>query len=278
MKIKVWGVRGTIPTTSTDTRKYGGNTSCVAAEADDWLLILDAGSGIQNLNRELAGSSKRIDILLTHLHIDHIQGLGVFAPLFNPEADIHIWGPAGTSQDLRTRLGRYFSPPLFPVYFRNLRCKLELHEIGNSEFTIGPFSIKSLYVFHPGPTVGYRIEYNQKAFTYLPDHEFALSSLAPLVKDRKWMSGSELAWRADLLLHDAQYTIEEYAARKGWGHSAMAHTIQFAMANEVKKLLMAHHDPLHNDDELEELYQKLQNQFKGKLPFELAAEGSVYAV
>ena len=124
MNITLRGVRGSIPTTSPDTKEYGGNTSCVEVEQDGWLLVLDAGSGIQNVNMNAYLNTSRVDILLTHLHMDHIQGLGFFRPLFNPATEVHIWGPASTTQSLRARLGRYFSPPLFPVYYRDLNCRL----------------------------------------------------------------------------------------------------------------------------------------------------------
>ena len=124
MKITLWGVRGSIPTTRPDTKEYGGNTSCVDIEHDGTILVLDAGSGIQGLNLSPHLENNRVDILLTHLHIDHIQGLGFFNPLFNSSKEVHIWGPASKTQSLRSRLGRYFSPPLFPVYFINLICKL----------------------------------------------------------------------------------------------------------------------------------------------------------
>src|ERR687889_480757 len=113
MNISLRGVRGSIPTTSPNTSKYGGNTSCVEVEAEGWQLILDAGTGIQHVNQGDKKSDKRFDILLTHLHIDHIQGLGFFNPVFDPSAEVHIWGPVSNTQSLRGRLGRYFSPPLF---------------------------------------------------------------------------------------------------------------------------------------------------------------------
>src|SRR5687767_13266620 len=146
MTITLQGVRGSIPSTHPETKGYGGNTSCVEVVAEGWRLVLDAGSGIQNIRKDPAITSKRVDILLTHLHMDHIQGLGFFKPLFNPSEEIHIWGPASKTVSLRNRLGRYFSPPLFPVYFRNLTCRLFLHEVEDSHFTIGPFSIQSCYV------------------------------------------------------------------------------------------------------------------------------------
>jgi phosphoribosyl 1,2-cyclic phosphodiesterase len=274
MNITLWGVRGSIPTTTPDTAAYGGNTSCVEVDADDWLLVLDAGSGIQSLNRSPNIKKNRIDILLTHLHIDHIQGLGFFGPLFNPSAEVHIWGPAGNSLSLRVRLGRYFSPPLFPVYFRNLACKLILHEIEKTSFTIGPFDIQSDYVIHPGPTVGFRIQHSRGVFTYIPDHEFSLGYNLDKGKDVKWISGSGLASGADLLMHDAQYTKEEYQLKQGWGHSSMEDAIEFARLNKVKKLLLTHHDPMRTDDQLNLLQKELQETHSTSVDFNMAIEGS----
>lgn len=270
MNITLHGVRGSIPTTSPDTKKYGGNTSCVEVEADGWRLILDAGSGIQTV--QPGQGRKRVDILLTHLHIDHIQGLGFFRPLFDPAAEIHIWGPASSSLSLRGRLGRYFSPPLFPVYFRNLNCALTLHEIDDSAFEIGPFTIQSCYVIHPGPTVGYRIRHHLGTVAYLPDHEPAMGRDG-LLSDRKWLSGSDLAYEADLLLHDAQYTAEEYENRVGWGHTSINDALKFAALNRVKHLLLTHHDPSRSDAELDQLYQQLIRSAPENLQVAMAYEG-----
>lgn len=275
MNITLWGVRGSIPTTNPNTKQYGGNTSCIEVDADGWLLVLDAGSGIQGLNGSANVKNTRIDILLTHLHMDHIQGLGFFGPLFNPACEIHIWAPAGNSQSLRARLGRYFSPPLFPVYFRNLTCKLILHEIGNSSFNVGPFAIQSAYVIHPGPTVGFRIQHQRGVFTYIPDHEFALGCKVNNLKDVRWLSGRDLAANADLMVHDAQYTSEEYEAKQGWGHSSMDDVIQFAKLNEVKQLLLSHHDPMHSDEQLSSIQHKLREKHDTTVAFEMAVEGSM---
>ncbi|HQX97957.1 MAG TPA: MBL fold metallo-hydrolase, partial [Chitinophagaceae bacterium] len=209
MKVTIRGVRGSIPTSGPATEKYGGNTSCTDISAEGWQLLLDAGSGMRNSNTGERPANNRIDILLTHLHFDHIQGLGFFSPLFDPSMEVHIWGPASSRQSLHSRLSRYLSPPLFPVHIRDLPCKLSLHEIDNSEFDIGPFRIQSRYVIHPGPTVGFRISHANKIFTYIPDHEPALG-LHGIVADKKWVSGIDLANEADILLHDAQYTKEQY--------------------------------------------------------------------
>ena len=272
MNITVWGVRGSIPTTNPDTKEYGGDTSCIEVEAEDTLLVLDAGTGIQHLNRAANLERPRVDILLTHLHIDHIQGLGFFRPLFNPATEVHIWGPASTTQSLRARLGRYLSPPLFPVYFRDLACRLTLHEVDHSTFTIGPFTIQSAYVTHPGPTVGYRIQDRHGVLAYIPDHEPVLGR-HHLISDVRWLSGSDLASGADLLLHDAQYTEEEYAGKVGWGHSSLPDALQFAELTGARHLLLTHHDPMHTDTQLQHIYKHLRETTSSAVAYRMAVEG-----
>lgn len=274
MKITIYGVRGSIPTSGPQTIYFGGNTSCVAIEKDECLLVLDAGTGIQQLSLNNNSTNKRIDILLTHLHIDHIQGLGFFKPLFDPSMEVHIWGPAGSRQTLRSRLGRYFSPPLFPVHFRDLPCHLSLHEIENSFFEIGPFTVQSAYVIHAGPTVGYRIYDGRKVFTYIPDHEPALGR-SGMIKDIRWVSGGALAYNADMLLHDAQYTSEEYTHRKGWGHSSIEDAAKFASLAGVKHLLFSHYDPAHDDDKLREIFRCFEENGNYPFKYEHAIEGMV---
>ena len=272
MKIILRGVRGSIPTSGPDTDYYGGNTSCAEVSEDSWVLVLDAGSGIRQSNTGDNPANKRVDILLTHLHLDHIQGLGFFKPLFDPEMEVHIWGPASSTHSLHSRLTRYLSPPLFPVLIRELPCKLSLHEIENSKFEIGPFSIQSEYVIHPGPTVGYRISGRHSVFTYIPDHEPALGRNG-MSKDRNWVSGIDLANGADLLLHDAQYSLKEYKDKKGWGHSSMDDALLFASMAKARHLLMAHHDPAHSDEKLNELYSELKCNYDYSFIYDLAMEG-----
>ncbi|MGB4845079.1 MAG: MBL fold metallo-hydrolase [Ferruginibacter sp.] len=272
MKIKLWGVRGSVTTTGPETAFYGGNTSCVEVREDDWQLVFDGGSGLQKLNADYQPGAKRIDILLSHLHIDHIQGLGFFKALFEPGMDVHIWGPVSSLQTLHTRLSRYLSPPLFPVLIRDLPCKLSLHEIENSRFTIGPFSIQSNYVIHPGPTVGFRVSNGKSVFTYLPDHEPALGEKG-IIPDTKWVSGYDLAAGADLLLHDAQYSATEYLAKKGWGHSSINDAALFASMAGVKHVLFAHHDPFHSDDQLNKMFEVFKSENNYPFKNELAWEG-----
>ncbi len=277
MKITIRGVRGSIPTSGPETDIYGGNTSSALVFDEGWLLVLDGGSGLQQFKNEDKQGVKRIDVLLTHLHLDHIQGLGFFKALFEPGMEVHIYGPASSADSLHARLSRYLSPPLFPVRIRDLPCNLILHEVEKSSFEIGPFKIDSDYVIHSGPTVGFRIESNGAVFTYIPDHEPALG-LSGMINDVKWISGIDLARNADILLHDAQYTSKEYKTRYGWGHSSMRDALQFAAISKVKRLLLGHHDPSHNDEKLEAMLTDMKKQTEYPFPFELAKEGMVIAL
>ena len=272
MKIFIRGVRGSIPTTGPETTYYGGNTSCTVVVENDCMLVLDGGSGMQKFKLLDGTGIKRIDILLTHLHLDHIQGLGFFNPFFDPTLDVHIWGPASKANSLHARLSRYLSPPLFPVLLRDLPCKMTLHEIDNSSFEIGPFKIESRFLIHPGPTVGFRVSNGRSVFTYIPDHEPALGANG-MIPDKKWLSGFDLAVNADLLLHDAQYSYLEYITKRGWGHSSMDDATKFASMTGVKRLLLTHHDPSHSDDQLNELLADLKNRNDYSFNYELAAEG-----
>jgi ribonuclease BN (tRNA processing enzyme) len=217
------------------------------------LLVLDSGTGIRRLNGHLPAELRRVDILLTHLHMDHIIGLGFFAPLRSPAYDVHIWGPATITRALHLRLSRYLSPPLFPVHLRDLPCSLTLHDVSNEEFDILDFHIVANFVCHLDPTLGYRIEAPEGVLAYLPDHEPALG-VRDFPGSPEWTSGSELADGVDLLIHDAQYTSEEYRQRVGYGHSSISQTFNFAAMAGAKHLVPFHHDPGHSDDQLDLLF------------------------
>ena len=253
----LWGTRGSLAAPGPETMRYGGNTSCVEVRgADGTLVILDSGTGIRRLGETLGAETRRIDLLLTHLHMDHIQGLGFFDPLFEAGVEVHIWGPSSATQDLGERLVRYLSPPLFPVYLRNVPCRLTLHDVVSTpSFRIGGLEIEARLVCHPGPTVGYRIREDDVSLAYLPDHEPALGgSCVPI--DPEWLSGHELAAGVDLLIHDAQYTDEEYATHVGWGHSSVRHALEFAKVVAARQLVCFHHDPAHSDTILDRIYAK----------------------
>lgn len=255
MQVTLWGTRGSLPTPGPDTTRYGGNTSCVSVRGPaGTVLVLDAGTGIRRMATTIDASVQRVDVLLTHLHMDHIQGLGFFAPLYRPDFEVNIWGPASIRLSLRERLMRYLSPPLFPVHLRELPCRLRLHEAPCGEVEIGEFRVASALVCHPGPTVGYRISAGpEKVLTYLPDHEPALGAGTFPSLPRAWTSGAALAEASDLLIHDSQYTAHEYANCVGWGHSSLKHVLDFGTLAGVKHLVPFHHDPGHSDADLDRL-------------------------
>jgi len=273
VRVTVWGTRGSLATPGPETNRYGGNTSCVEVRAHDGsVLVLDAGTGVRRLGRRLADDVGRVDLLLTHLHMDHIQGLGFFAPLYVPGLDVHVWGPASTTLDLRTRLGRYLSPPLFPVRLRDLPCSLTVHEVPGPTARIGAFTMESALVCHPGPTVGFRIHAGRASVAYLPDHEPALGVRGPL-RDGGWTSGHALAAGVDLLIHDAQYSEAQYCSRSGWGHSTVHRAVEFAALAEVRALLLFHHDPEHDDAAIDSLVADALEGARPDFPVHVASEG-----
>jgi len=254
MQARVWGCRGSVAVPGPDTVKYGGNTSCVEVRLTSGeVLVLDAGTGIRPLGVVMqANEPTELHILLSHLHLDHLQGLGFFRPLFDPRFEIHIWGPPSPVQPLFERIAMYLSPPLFPVSLEDVPSRLHFHDAPEEAVAIGSATMRSGLVQHQGPTVGYRIEANGHALVYLPDHEPSLGnelrSTAP-----EWISGYDIAHDADVLLHDTQYLDHEYGAHVGWGHSSLADSVEFAHKAGVRNLVLFHHDPYHTDDELEAL-------------------------
>jgi phosphoribosyl 1,2-cyclic phosphodiesterase len=254
VKLKVWGARGSVPAPGPEMNRYGGNTSCCQLTLSDGTeLILDAGTGIRSLGIALAADLPKVNILLTHLHLDHIQGLMFFPPCFRSEAEITIWGPASPEASLEDRIARYISAPLSPVEVRELPCEVNFLDTPASEWELGPAKIRAEAVTHRGPTLGYRITDGDTSVAYIPDHEPALG--APLEDlDPEWISGYDLARDADLLIHDGQYTDEEYPEHVGWGHSRINDTLTFASRVEAKRLLLFHHDPLHSDEFLDDAF------------------------
>jgi phosphoribosyl 1,2-cyclic phosphodiesterase len=263
MAVRVGGARGSLPTPGADMVRYGGNTSCVQVTLSDGThVILDAGTGIRNLPADLGDDGRHIHVLLSHLHLDHIQGLLFFEPLFHAESTVTIWGPSAPGRSLESRIGRYLSAPLTPLDVRELPCQLDFRNCPVAEWNIGPARIRAETVTHRGPTLGFRIEDADTSLYYLPDHEPALvGDLADL--ESEWISGYSLAYDVDLLLHDCQYTDGEYPAHMGWGHSALSHTLQFAHRCAARQTLLFHHDPSHTDDDLDEMLEVARERWAG---------------
>jgi phosphoribosyl 1,2-cyclic phosphodiesterase len=244
---------------------------------DGTVLVLDAGTGVRRLGMELPPATRRIDILLTHLHMDHIQGLGFFGPLYDPGVEVHIWGPSSSTLSLEARLSRYLSPPLFPVHLRDLP-RLICHQVPQPPFDIGPFHVRTALICHPGPTVGYRIEADDGIVAYLSDHEPALGLQNGQWPGAEWISGYDLAVDADLLIHDAQYTDEEYQRRLGWGHSTYRHAFEFAAQVGAKEIVPFHHDPSHDDSALDRMLESAVRRFEPAFKVSGGCEGAVFEV
>ncbi len=265
MQARVWGCRGSVAAPGPDTVRYGGNTSCVEVRlASGHVLILDAGTGMRPLGVAMQDDLPvELHILLTHLHMDHLQGLGFFRPLFAPGLDIHIWGPTSPVQRPRRAHRDVPLAAAVPGAARRRRRRTStFHDAPEVAVTIGSATIRAAKVTHQGPTVGYRIEENGRTLVYLPDHEPSLGADLATVP-AAWMSGHDIAHDADVLLHDGQYRDHEYPAHVGWGHSRVGDAMEFANKADVDKLVLFHHDPYHTDDELEALLADARSNWPG---------------
>jgi len=278
VRVTIWGCRGSVPTPGPDTVTYGGNTSCVEVSLGEGVaLVLDAGTGIRALGFDLERRrTSHVHVCLTHLHLDHLEGLRFFSPLWDERATVEIWGPPSHLLSLRERIARYFSPPLFPSELRDVPAALMFHSVPRTPWTIGDATVTADFVLHPGPTVGYRIELGGASFAYLPDHEPAHAGpLQP--KPTEWISGTALAADADLVVHDAQYFEDEYPHHVGWGHSSVSDAVAFAHAAGARRLLLFHHEPRHTDHALERLEDRARElaETNAVAPPSLAREGMV---
>jgi phosphoribosyl 1,2-cyclic phosphodiesterase len=262
MEVKFWGVRGSIPTPGARTARYGGNTSCLAVRlSDGTTLILDAGSGIRQLGTEDPPEGDVV-IVLTHLHLDHVQGLLFFPPLFDPGRKVTVWGPPAFDGGLLERLARYMSAPLSPIEIRELPARVTF-ESATPRFEIGPARIEAALVNHRGPTLGYRLVDAGTTLCYIPDHEPALGQDLDRSND-EWISGLALARDADLLVHDCQYTDAEYPSYLGFGHCALGDALAFGHRSGARRVALFHHDPSHDDTHLDALADEAGERWRGE--------------
>jgi phosphoribosyl 1,2-cyclic phosphodiesterase len=294
--IRFWGVRGSYPAPFGSHMRVGGNTSCVELRVDNHLLICDGGSGIIPLGNALMGQKeiKEVMVILTHYHWDHISGLPFFVPAFVPGWKVNIYGPGDSRQEIERRISGQMVDPYFPVEVETWLA--DIHYLGakNNQLEYGPFKIEGFNVHHPGSTFGYRIQVHGKTIVYASDNE--LSFIDKSLENRKdeldpheWQLNKamqaeerdkslEAIKNAHVFIHDAQYTPEDYAKKRGWGHSCYIDTATFAMDAQVKQLFLFHVDPNYNDNKIEGLHRdtvRLIHERNSSLECYIAREGFI---
>jgi phosphoribosyl 1,2-cyclic phosphodiesterase len=298
LSVRFWGVRGSIACPGKDTVVYGGNTSCLEIRAGERLVIVDMGTGIKPLGDWLISPEQGkkpvdADIFITHTHWDHIIGFPMFSPLFTPATKLRLWGPVSfDGGGLKSIIGTLLSYHFWPVILGQLSAKIEYGEIRETAQDLGGgLTVTTKYLNHPITCLGYRFEYQGKSIVAAFDHEpfrnlFPTDPADPSY-DEAAARGGELAAReenekilrffqgADILIHDTQYTAQEYQNYLNWGHSSFEYAIESAQRAQVKKLLLFHHDPIRTDQQLADLESGYRLGLKGKTSLELrmAREG-----
>lgn len=260
-RVKFWGVRGSIPVPGSSTVGYGGNTSCVEVRADGEIIILDAGSGMRELGialeEEFGAQPIRCTLLISHTHWDHIQGLPFFLPAYHRKNSLRVLGYEGARASLAAVLAGQMETSFFPVSLRDMPSSISIEELKEMEFTIGKVKVQARFVNHPGICVGYRLATTNGTIAYFPDNEpYEVLKLTQGKSDsdeaRAFVADArsklvEFLRCTDILIIDAQYTDEEYAAKIGWGHGSLSSAVSLAIDAEVRKLFLFHHDPNHDD-------------------------------
>jgi phosphoribosyl 1,2-cyclic phosphodiesterase len=280
--VKFWGVRGSIPSPGAHTVRYGGNTTSLEIHCGDQLLAIDGGTGVRLFGDSLMSRMPiRANILMTHLHLDHVQGFPFFTPFLVPGNRFDIWsarhsqgGNSSGGVGIEEMLRQLFNQPAFPISMDMLKAELHFHTLEPGDtLQFGDLKVRTALLHHPGGSVGYRLEYQGRTFAHCSDWEHPADgsqdqTLIELVRD------------ADLLSIDATYTEDEYAgrvgpARRGWGHSTHTSALAHADAAKVRNTLLFHHDPSRTDDHLDEVARTL---LADRRDVRFVAEGQVFQI
>lgn len=288
MKLRFWGVRGSIPSPGPTTVRYGGNTTCIEIRSDDGqLIILDGGTGIHALAQSLLPEMPlEANIFITHSHWDHIHGLPFFIPIFIPGNAIRIHGAFDpvSGQGIEQIMGVQMQYSFFPIREAELRARIEYRTLMPGEqVTVGDATITPILLNHPVIDYGYRIDCNGKSIFFTGDHEPHTNIYTPddegyaefetLLSEKRRDIHSALAG-VDVLIADASYTLEEYPAKKGWGHGTFDSCIELAETIGAKMLFCTHHEPTRNDDALEAVFAQAASRWpNARCELRLAQEG-----
>lgn len=249
MFIKCWGARGSIPISGKEFEKYGGDTTCMEIRSHyDDVIIIDAGSGIRRLgNKLLKEKHRKVSVLFTHIHWDHILGLPFFKPVYSKNYAIHIYGCPFVGKSFKKLLSETMYAPYFPVKFNDLQAKMIYHEVCKKRFSIGSIDVVPIFLSHPNQGVGYKFTENDQSFVFLTDNEIAYTHPGGLVRS----DYAEFVEGTDLLIHDAEYNEEEYKTTKMWGHTIYTDALQLALDAQVKQFGLFHHNQNRTDRALD---------------------------
>lgn len=253
MNVTFYGVRGSTPCPSDTNRRYGANTACVALEvpgADP--IVLDLGTGLRFWGQtQPTDGTFRASALVTHVHWDHVQGLPFLVPIDRPGARLDVYGPVQEGgQSLVAAFEEFMRPPYFPVRSSDLRGTIEFHDLDDADVAIGDAKVRVRSVPHCGPTNGYRVEREGVSVAYISDHQSPMDGSSAVAG-----SVLELCDGADLLIHDAQFTPEEWKEKAHWGHCSVDYAVTVARESGAKRLALFHHDPSHTDDDVDRLLE-----------------------
>jgi len=281
MKFKFWGTRGSISTPGRETVRYGGNTPCVEVRLDSGeLIIFDAGTGIRNLGENLieTGESVNTYILISHPHWDHTQGFPFFKPAFISGNEITIVGGETDKVSLKKMISDQMNKIYFPIQLNELKATLKFRRVQEEAFKVFDAQVQTIFVNHPSFAIGYRLTHKGKSIVYISDNEpfdrrvsASIRNVEKRIMEKYIVSKGDPNKRifdfvqgADVLIHDATYTPEEYVDRVGWGHSHYLFTLRVAAEGNVKRLILFHHDPAHNDKKLDDILKKCQKEIKNR--------------